>query len=43
MPIGQMSLKKCLLRASAHFPNGLLVFFFVVVVELYDLFVYYGD
>ena len=32
------SSKKCLFRPSAHFPIGL----FVVVIELYELFVYFG-
>ena len=32
-------LEKCLFRSTAHFP----VEFFVVVVELYELFVYFGD
>ena len=38
------SLEKCLFRSSAHF---LIVFFlcvfFVIVVELYELFVYFGN
>ena len=34
------SLEKCLFRTSAHF---LIVFFFVVVVELYELFVCFGN
>ena len=35
---GEMSVK--VLRSSAHFSIGLFVFF---VVELYELFVYFGD
>ena len=34
------SLKKYLFRSSAHFLNE---FVFVVIVELYELFVYFGD
>ena len=36
------SLEKCLFKFSAHFSFGLF-FFFLSIVELYELFVYFGD
>ena len=32
-------LEKCLFRSSAHF----LTFFFLIYIELYELFVYFGN
>ena len=38
------SLEICVFRSSAQFFIAFFVFFFVVVViELYELFVYFGD